>query len=127
MRPFVKNWLCAFAILAGAAAPARAATYTCRVPRALLCEGCAQQIAISLLPGGGCRVSFTPPAAAPSSAAPSTSAPAPAGQLELQIQPAPSYAAPRAPVYRTRRVALAPRKAAPAHSCFTFNGAQYCE
>ncbi|MGO9768654.1 MAG: hypothetical protein ACLPSW_03695 [Roseiarcus sp.] len=120
MRLFQKSWLALFALLVGAAAPTWAAGYTCRVPRALLCDGCAQQIAISLQPGGGCRISFTPPPAAPSS-----NEPAPPGQLELQIQPAPITAAPRAPVYRPRRVVQAPR--APAHPCFTFNGAQYCE
>jgi hypothetical protein len=120
MSLFAKNWLSAFAILVGAATPAAAGDYTCRLPRALLCDGCAQQIAISLQPGGGCRISFTPPPAAAS-----PSAPASTGQLELQIQSAPITAAPRAPAYRPRRVVQAPR--APAHPCFTFNGAQYCE
>jgi len=120
MRLFQKSWLALFALLVGSAAPTWAAGYTCRVPRALLCDGCAQQIAISLQPGGGCRISFTPPAAAAS-----PSAPASTDQLELQIQSAPIYVAPRVAALRPRR-AVAARPAATGR-CFVFNGQQYCE
>ena len=45
--------------LAGAG-EAGAAQYACRVPLAVLCQGCAGDVTIALQPRGGCRVSFSP-------------------------------------------------------------------
>src|SRR5215467_10461242 len=48
-------------VLIGVAAwhqPAAAAV--CRVPAAVLCEGCVDQLSNRVAPGGTCRISFTP-------------------------------------------------------------------
>ena len=53
----------AFVAATGSTVPAsvaRAGGYVCTIPRALLCDGCASQVAITLVRGGTCRVSFTP-------------------------------------------------------------------
>jgi hypothetical protein len=90
------------------------------VPRALLCDGCAQQIAISLQQGGGCRISFTPTAVAPApNDAASTS------QLVFQVQSAPVFPVPRVAAFRPHRYALA--RPAPKGRCFVFNANEYCE
>jgi nucleoid-associated protein YgaU len=103
---------------AGAAVPgslARAGDYVCTIPRALLCDGCANQVAITLVRGGGCRVSFTP-------VAPGTP-PTGATSFSFHVQTPAVGAAPR--------VAARPRQAAPAAAtrpkCFVFNKNQYCE
>ena len=123
MRSIFRNWPALFALLIGAAAlaaPADAAQYTCRVPRALLCEGCAQQIAISLQADGGCRISFTPGAGAAASGGAAASS-----QLEFQVQSAPVYVAPHVAAYRPRR--FASTRPAPKSRCFIFNANEYCE
>ena len=115
-------------VLAGAwlaTAPSQASEYACKVPRALVCADCASQIAINLLPGGGCRISFTAPNAAV--AAPAATAPA---QLEFKIE-APAVVVTRAPPHwntpfrRTHPTIVA--KASPGPRCFVFNGSRYCE
>jgi hypothetical protein len=103
-----------------------AGPYTCAVPRALLCEGCASQLAIRLLPGGGCRISFT----APSPGAPtSPSGAAPEAPFTFVIESAPAAGA--TPGHWRSRLAgrhkpLAEARTAHAR-CFVFNGNEYCE
>jgi hypothetical protein len=78
--------LLAAAICPLAASPVMAGAYSRRVPRAILCEGCAKQIAITLLGDGSCRISFSPPAS-PDAASP---APTPAElNIEVEVAPAP--------------------------------------
>jgi hypothetical protein len=93
-------------------APAGARAYTCNVPRAMLCEGCAHDIVITLTAAGGCRVSFTPADGA-----------SPSGRvLPLRFEVI-------APLARTLRPRLArPISVTPAATrCFSFNGNNYCE
>jgi hypothetical protein len=109
------------------APPAQPAEYCCRVPRALLCEGCASQIAIALQANGSCRVSFTPEAPPPGPAAsPGKSGP---DQLELKVETPPPIVARiaphRQPLWRPHRFALA--RPAPSPRCFVFNAQRYCE
>jgi hypothetical protein len=110
--------LIALALIGGLAAVngAEAGQYVCQIPLALLCEGCARNVEISLQPGGSCRVSFTP--------SPAGSA-TPTGKVDIQIQtPAPPPRPTRVAFYRRSRVALA----RPSLSrCFAFNGHEYCE
>lgn len=125
-RLVAKSWLIAV-LLAAAAQPlgvagARAG-YACRVPRALLCEGCATAIAITLQRDGSCRISFTPPASPTQDGA----APPPT-DIDFQVEAPP---APK-PAPRTTGVARSPRhvswvRAAPAARCFVFNDQRYCE
>jgi hypothetical protein len=106
------------------AAPAKANEYSCRLPRALLCDGCANQIAITLQSGGGCRISFTP-AEAQATAPDKT----PPDQLELRVEAPPvviSHFVPRrGTAWHTHAVAWA--KPASTRRCFVFNTQQYCE
>jgi hypothetical protein len=94
---------------------ARAGGYVCVIPRALLCDGCASQVAITLVRGGGCRVSFTP--AAPGSA------PESGASFSFYVQTPAVGAAPR-PAAKPRQPAAT---AAPRSKCFVFNSNQYCE
>jgi len=104
-----------------------AGPYTCAVPRALLCEGCASQLAIRLLPGGGCRISFTSPSpgaqASPAGAAPQQAS------FTFVIEPGPAAGA--TPGHWRSRLAARRRpfaEAKTAHArCFVFNGNEYCE
>jgi hypothetical protein len=105
-------------LLVASAADAGGAIYHCNVPRALLCVGCANEVAITLLPSGSCRVSFNPP--------PTTGAAAPAGQrFSFSVE---TY---NAPAVRRRvwRASATPRLLTNGgHTqCFVFNGNQYCE
>ena len=97
--------------------PAMAAV--CRVPAALLCEGCVERLSIRVTPGGVCRISFTSPASTES---------AEAGKfVDINVE-----AEPPRPVHR--RV-IAPRlsdaspaaPSRPAARCFAFNGRRFCE
>jgi hypothetical protein len=118
----------AAASLCGAAG-ARAAGFSCLVPRALLCEGCASQIAITLRRDGSCRIAFAPPATA---AAPSGPAASPQVDLNFQVEVAPP---PQSAGRANRIYAKSPNagarlswlKAAPQSRCFVFNGQRYCE
>ena len=89
--------------------------YVCNIPRALLCDGCASQIAITLVRGGTCRVSFAPvaPATAPTSAT----------SFSFYVQTPAISAEPR-PVAKARPPAAT---AAPRSKCFIFKNNQYCE
>jgi hypothetical protein len=120
-----KKWLSASGAGVAAvllmAAPAKSSEYSCRVPRALLCEGCASHIAIALQANGACRISFSPDAVA-------THEPSPAAapiEFTVDVPPAPVVVAPRRASWRAHYVGLA-RPAAAAH-CFVFNAQQYCE
>ena len=93
---------------------ARAGGYVCTIPRALLCDGCASQIAITLVRGGTCRVSFTP-------VAPGT-APAAGTPFSFYVQTPAVSAEPR-PAAKPRQ----PAAAATRQKCFVFNNNQYCE
>ena len=89
-------------------APAAAQAASCEIPRALLCEGCASAITVTITPAGACRIAFTPGGGA--------------GPLRLQVQTAPwrrvvAAASPRPPVWR----------AAPGQRCFIAGMRQYCE
>lgn len=99
-----------------AAAAAIASPYNCNLPRALLCEDCAQALSITLTPDGACRVTFTPGSQTSSSTQ----------SLPLHFElPTP------APRPWRSRVAWKPRPApAPGVSggkCISFKGNQYCE
>jgi len=100
-----------------ATSPARSGSYVCNVPRALLCEGCASQVTITLVRGGGCRVAFTP--GAPSSAPTQT-------PFNFVVQ-TPAVATQLAPAVKRIGAARAPAAAAPRGRCFTFNSNRYCE
>jgi hypothetical protein len=109
---FVSTWM---------AAPAQPSEYSCRVPRALLCMGCASQIAIALQPGGGCRISFSPMG--------SPAADSGQDQLDFRVS-APTTAIARVPAQRRlsigrRQVAFA--RQTPIERCFVFKAQKYCE
>ena len=107
------------AVVLAAASPAWPSEYSCRVPRALLCEGCASQIAITLQPGGNCRISFTPDT-------PAAHAPAEATErLEFRVEAAPIVVARPRASWRARNFALA--RPASSERCFVFNALKYCE
>jgi hypothetical protein len=121
--------LLAAAACALAASPAMAGAYSCRVPRAILCEGCAKQIAIALLGDGSCRISFAPPAGADAPSA----APLP-GELNIEVEVAPAPKPKAAAIRRSARWPRANRVAAglarpraPEARCFVFNEHRYCE
>jgi hypothetical protein len=101
-----------------AASPALSGSYVCNVPRALLCEGCASQMTITLVRGGGCRVAFTPgaPGGAPAAQTP----------FNFVVQ-TPAVATQRPYAVKRVSAAQAPAAAAPRGRCFVFNGNQYCE
>jgi hypothetical protein len=100
-----------------AATAAKSAEYSCFVPRALLCEGCARELEVAIQPGGACRVSFvTPSGVAPAG---------PVGNLELRVRLAPVVAYNPSLIFRQRRITA--RVAARGPRCFVFNGSQYCE
>jgi hypothetical protein len=109
---FVSTWM---------AAPAQPGEYSCRVPRALLCKGCASQIAIVLQPGGGCRISFSPEG----TLAPDSSQ----DQLDFRVSAPPTNLL-RAPT-RTRLSRPSHRatfaRQTPLERCFVFNAQKYCE
>jgi hypothetical protein len=129
-------WKLTLAALVAASASLPGATgaraaFSCRVPRAILCEGCASQIAITLRRDGSCRISFAPPATA---ATPSAPAASPQVDLDFQVEVAPVPG----PAGRANRIyARSPKsgnaarlswlRAAPQSRCFVFNGQRYCE
>ncbi len=117
----LSSFFAAVAVAACFAAPsAKAGAYLCRVPRAVLCEGCASQIAIALQSGGGCRISFTP------SATPATPTPARAyDAFEFRVETAPIAAPKHWRGRRAPRVALVRPATNP--RCFVFGGNEYCE
>lgn len=108
------------------ATSANSAEYRCYVPRALLCDGCAEHIVVALQLGGNCRVSFTPP----QSTAMSPFAKAEPDQLEVSVEAAPVRSR-RTPRRRTvgsrQRPIVAAAKSMSTPRCFIFNGQKYCE
>ena len=134
-RSSASSWIVATLIGAAAQplamAAARADAYSCRVPRAILCEGCAKAIAITLLRDGSCRISFTSPASAADSGVP---APQPTEiNFQVDVAPAPRLAGGASRIARrthaaerfARRVSWL--RAAPQAHCFIFNDQRYCE
>jgi hypothetical protein len=109
--------------MADVATAAPSASYACNVPRALLCEGCASQIQVTLLPGGACRVSFTTPA--------TSSGGAPVGQEAISFHieaPVVRMGAMRRRPAPWRLAAAQRRRPVPVQArCFHFNGNEYCE
>lgn len=100
-----------------AAGEADAAQYACQVPLAVLCQGCATDVTVTLQPRGGCRVSFSP--------APGAASPAVSGAVTLQIQ---TPAAPQARRGVYSRAHYAARPLQPSRgACFAFNSHEYCE
>jgi len=98
------------------------AAAVCRVPTAVLCEGCVEQLSIRVVPGGTCRVSFTP-AAAPEQAEHAGSV----KFVDINIETVP----PRAAVHRVSvphlSIAGNPVRLRPSSGCFVFNGRRFCE
>jgi hypothetical protein len=120
-RPVFWLWRSLLVGLAGLAfvRGAPAGQYNCEVPVAVLCQGCATDVSISLQARGGCRVSFTP--------ASSAAAAQLAGAVSFRIS---TPSTPNAPAFRRRasyrtHVAASPQSSNGA--CFSFNGQQYCE
>jgi hypothetical protein len=119
-------WLASPIAVVGGADASPAAHYSCAVPRALLCDNCATALAVTLLPGGGCRISFTPPVSPPV-----TSAALPAEQFSFTvISPGPAIIRRSAPGGWRGQMARE-RRASEGKSiqarCFVFNGNSYCE
>jgi hypothetical protein len=91
----------------------------CRVPAAVLCEGCVERLSIRVGPGGVCRVSFSPPMSPTQSGAKKF--------VDISIE----TEAPRAAIHRANPPRLsvvrntAPIRASP--PCFVFNGRRFCE
>jgi hypothetical protein len=113
---FVRLALMTAAAFIGAAP---AAARLCKIPRALLCDGCAESLTITLRANGSCVISFTPPTA--------RAAAVPSEHLTVRVfarPPASLYARRTFARVRPRAVALVP---APGGRCFTFNERRYCE
>jgi hypothetical protein len=112
------DWLGSLALIGLAfAGDAAAGQYSCKVPVAVLCQGCATDVTIALQAHGGCRVSFNTT---------SMEATQLAGAISFRIW---TPTAPEAPAFR-HRVSYRSRLAAPPRArgaCFLFNGQQYCE
>jgi len=94
-----------------------AAATVCRVPAAVLCEGCVEQLSIRVAPGGTCRISFTP-------ATPTEQAGA-AKFVDINIETAP----PRATIHRVSvpHPSIAGNALRLRPACFFFNGRRFCE
>lgn len=93
-----------------------AAAAVCRVPAAVLCEGCAEKLSIRIAHGGACRISFTP--ATPPEQAGS------AKFVDITIE----TETPRPTMHRVSMPHLSiVRHAAPLRACFVFNGRRFCE
>jgi len=96
-----------------------AAAAVCRVPAAVLCEGCVERLSIRVTPSGACRISFSP-----------TTSPEQAGAtkfVDINVE----AEAPRAALHHVSasRPSVArhgpPLRASPA--CFVFNSRRFCE
>ena len=95
-----------------------AGQYNCKVPAAVLCQGCSTDVRIALQAHGECRVSFNP--ASTATAAQLT------GAVNLRIwvpNPPPAPAFRRKAAYRSHVAPPTPARGA----CFLFNEQQYCE
>jgi hypothetical protein len=118
--------------IAASGAVAEAGPYICDVPRALICEGCAEQISISLLPNGRCRISFTPtenattPTVSPSSASTFVFSVVPGRAMApTRLQRMILKAKPHTGFWRRRD--LRPQINSVDTHCFVFNANRYCE
>jgi len=96
-----------------------AAAAVCRVPAAILCEGCVERLSIRVAPGGACRISFSPATSPEQTAATKF--------VDINVE----TEAPRATVHRASASRLsALRHAVPLRispACFVFNGRRFCE
>ena len=101
-RPAV--WLTIVAGLWSLACAGRAAAgqYSCQVPASVLCQGCSTDVAITLQPGGGCRVSFSP--------APAWATARPSGTVSLRIVTPAAPAPERRPGARSPGGAVSQRR-----------------
>jgi hypothetical protein len=115
---WLRQWLLGLGIVISLAGSTQASEYSCRVPRALLCENCATHIAIALQPNGSCRISFNPETAAVGPVAASEAI------LFTVDEPAVDTIARKA-IWRAHYVSLS-RPASTTH-CFVFNSQKYCE
>jgi hypothetical protein len=115
---WLRRWLLGLGIVMSLAGSAQAGGYSCRVPRALLCENCATRIAIALQADGSCRISFNPETAAGEPGAASEAV------LFTVYGPTPDTFARKA-AWRAHYVSL-PKPASTSH-CFVFNLQKYCE
>jgi hypothetical protein len=95
-----------------------AAAAVCRVPAAVLCEGCVERLSIRVTSDGACRISFTP--ATPPEQVGS------AKFVDINIEATP----PRTTIHRVS----APHPSITGHPrlresavCFVFNGRRFCE
>jgi hypothetical protein len=114
----VKAGLVAAALI-GIAWSGPAAAAVCRVPAALLCEGCVERLSIRVTADGRCRVSF--------SSATSPEQTETDKFVDINVE----TAAPRATIHRVNAPHLWPiRHAVPLRAlpaCFVFNGRRFCE
>lgn len=96
-----------------------AAAAVCRVPAAVLCEGCVERLSIRVAPGGTCRISFSPATSPEQTGATKF--------VDIKIE----AEAPRATIHRESAPRLSvgtrmgPGRVSPA--CFVFNGRRFCE
>ena len=117
-RSRIKTSVAALA-LTGIAWSQPAAAAVCRVPAAVLCEGCVERLSIRVAPGGACRISFSPATSPDETGA--------AKFVDINIE----TDAPRAAIRRASASPLSvlrhtvPLRASPA--CFVFNGRRFCE
>jgi hypothetical protein len=107
-----------FVLCFGACAELQASTarFFCAIPDALVCEGCAQHLVISLLEGGGCRISFISPPPGRTESRPSST-------LRLTVIAPVTKAEP----FRRRERPSSSKPALTTSRCFVFNGNSYCE
>jgi hypothetical protein len=114
----VKAWIAAVA-LTGIAWYQPAAAAVCRVPAAILCEGCVERLSLRIVPGGTCRISFSPASSSEQTGA--------IKFVDINVEAAVPRAtshhvsAPRPSVGSQ----IVPARVSPA--CFVFNGRRFCE
>jgi hypothetical protein len=96
-----------------------AAATVCRVPAAVLCEGCVGRLSIRIAPGGTCRIGFT--------SATSIGQTGTVKFVDIDVETEPHRPAPHrvsAPHPSVVRDAVPLRASS---SCFVFNGRRFCE
>jgi hypothetical protein len=104
-------------VAASMAGTAQSSEYSCHVPRALLCEGCASHIAISLQADGSCRISFIPEMAGKQATA--------SEAIQFTVEAPTVVTTQHRVIWRARYAGLA--RPAPLAHCFVFNAQKYCE
>ncbi len=115
---WIKAALVALALI-GIAWSRPAAAAMCRVPAALLCEGCVERLSIRVAADGRCRVSF--------SSAASSEQTVTGKFVDINVE----TEAPRPTIHRVSASHLwaarhtVPLRVSPA--CFVFNGRRFCE